>query len=133
MFLAFGIPTLVAALAMQPPVHVETCQVAAPIQQLNMGTDIGPTVTGGYELHVRFTNDRDQTITRIVFALNDGRTVADAGRFAPGATIDQTFDLAPTDADSGSVNSVTFADGTQWRAIPSGTFETSGPTAEGGS
>jgi hypothetical protein len=27
---------------------------------------------------------------------------------------------------------VTFADGTQWSAIPSGTFETSGPSAEGG-
>jgi hypothetical protein len=97
-----------------------------------MGRDIGPTVTGGAELHVRFTNDGDQSIKRIVFALNDGRTVADTGTFAPGATIEQTLDLASSDAQSGRVDSVTFADGTQWSAIPSGTFETSGPSAEGG-
>jgi hypothetical protein len=116
--LAFGIPTLVAVLAVQPPVHLETCKIEAPVQQLHMGRDIGPTVTGGHELHVRFTNDGNQPITRIVFALNDGRTVADAGTFAPGVTIDQTLDLGPSDdADSGRVESVTFADGTQLASL----------------
>jgi hypothetical protein len=118
---------------MQPPVHVETFKVAAPIQQLHTGRDIGPTVTAGEDqLHVRFTNDGDQPIKRVVFVLNDGTTVADVGTFAPGATIDHTFDLGPTDADMGSVESVTFADGTQWMSMPSGKFETSGPSAEGG-
>jgi hypothetical protein len=84
-----------------------------------MGRDIGPTVTGGYELHVRFTNDSNQPITRIVFALNDGSRVTDAGTFAPGVMIDHTFDLVPSDADSCSVDSVTFADGAQWRGVRS--------------
>ena len=151
MLLAFGIPTLVAALSMQPPVDVETLSIAAPMQALHLGRDIGPTVTGDDELHVRFTNDGDQPIKRIVFVLKNGRRVADAGTFAPGVTIDQTLDIgrdtAESDSDdsvtladgdtaeSGSVNSVTFADGTQWRApmdVPSGTFETPGPSAEGG-
>jgi hypothetical protein len=132
-FLAFGIPTLVAALAMQPPVQVETFKVAAPIQQLHPGRDIGPTVTGdGDQLHVRFKNDGDEPIKRIVFELNDGTMVADVGTFAPGVTIDHTFDLGATDADMGSVESVTFADGTHWSSMPSGTFGTSGPSAEGG-
>jgi hypothetical protein len=115
-FPAFGIPTLVAALAVQSPVHVATCEISAPTQELNLG-DVGPAVfTGGYELHVRFTNGGNQPITRIVFALNDGSTVVDAGTFTPGVTIKHTFDLTPTDADSCSVASATFADGTRWSA-----------------
>jgi len=122
----------------QAPVHIASSEIVTPIQTLHMGKEIGPTVAGGYELHVRFTNDGNQPIKRIVFALNDGRTVVDAGNFAPGVTIDHTFDLPPCDADSCRVDSATFADGTQWKAnghapyIPSGTFQTAGPSAEGG-
>jgi hypothetical protein len=143
--LAFGIPTLVAALAMQSaPLHVSTEKVTAPVQELNMGSEIGTTVTGRYQLHVRFTNDGNQPIKRIVFAFDDGSRVVDAGTFAPGVTIDHTLDRTPSDADSCNVESATFADGTQWRAgrpqaqavdsadVPSGTFQTSGPSAEGG-
>jgi hypothetical protein len=115
-FPAFGIPTLVAALAVQSPVHVETCDIFAPIIDLHMGTDIGTTETGAYNLRVRFANDGNQPITRVVFALNDGRTIVDAGTFAPGVMINHWFDLAPTNADSCHVESVTFADGTRWNA-----------------
>src|SRR5713226_5036195 len=101
---------------MQAPVHIASSEIVTPIQTLHMGKEIGPTVAGGYELHVRFTNDGNQPITRIVFALNDGSTVVDAGTFAPGVTIDQTLDLARSDADSCTIESATFADGTQWKA-----------------
>ncbi len=115
-FPAFGIPVLVAALAVQSPVHIATCEISAPSPGLNMGTEIGTMETGGYLLHVRFTNGGNQPITRVVFALNDGSTVVDAGTFAPGMTIDHTFALMPSNADSCSVDSATFADGTQWSA-----------------
>jgi hypothetical protein len=128
-FPAFGIPTLVAALAVQSPVHVATCEISAPIQELNMGTDIGPTVAGRYELHVRFTNDGNQPITRVVFALNDGRTVVDAGTFAPGVTIDHKLDLMPNDADSCRADSATLADGTQWRRTGSLVAKNDDPTS----
>jgi hypothetical protein len=118
-FPAFGIPILVAALAVQSPVHVATCEVSAPTRDLNIGTDIGTTEIGGYQLRVRFTNGGNQPITRIVFALNDGSTVVDDGTFAPGVTIDHTFDLMPNNGDSCSVDSATLADGAQWSARPS--------------
>jgi hypothetical protein len=81
-----------------------------------LGTDIGTTVTGGYNLHVRFADSGNQPIERVVFALNDGSTVVDAGTFSPRVTIDQTFELMPNNADGCSVGSATFADGTQWSA-----------------
>jgi hypothetical protein len=126
-----------------PPVHVATSTITAPVQQSNIGSEIGPTVTGRYRLHVRFTNDGNQPIKRIVFVLNDGTRTVDAGTFAPGVTIDHTFARIPSDADSCTLESATFADGTQWRAgspsdadvpasVPWGTFQTYGPTADGG-
>jgi hypothetical protein len=114
--MAFGIPILVAALAAQSPVHVATCAISAPPQGLGreyVGTAV---FTGDDELHVRFTNRGNQPVTRVVFALSDGSTVVDAGTFAPGVTIDHTFYLTPTDADSCSVASATFSDGTEWNA-----------------
>jgi Haemolysin-type calcium binding protein related domain len=81
-----------------------------------MGRDIGTTETGGYNLRVQFANAGNQPITRVVFALNNGKTVVDAGTFAPGVMIKHEFDLAPTNAGSCHVESVTFADGTQWNA-----------------
>jgi hypothetical protein len=68
-------------------------------------------------LHVRFTNGGNQPIRRVVFGLSDGSTVVDAGTFAPGVTIDHTFYLSPTHADSCSVASASFADGTQWNPM----------------
>jgi hypothetical protein len=111
-----GVPVLVAALAMRPPIHIATCDISAPSPALNIGTDGVPTPSGGNELHVRFSNDGNQPITRIVFALNGGSTVVDAGTFAPGATIDHRFDVVPSEADSCSVESATYADGTEWNA-----------------
>jgi hypothetical protein len=81
-----------------------------------LGTDIGTTVTGGYDLHVRFTDGGNQPIKRIVFALSDGTAVVDAGTFSPRVMIDHTFDLMLNNADACSVGSATFADGTQWSA-----------------
>lgn len=109
-----GIPTVSAAVAWHSPVYVATCQIAGPIEDPHMGTDIGLTTTRRYQLHVRFTNDGDQPVTRVVFGLNDGSMVVDAGDFAPGVTVDHTFDIKPDDADACNVNSATLADGTRW-------------------
>jgi len=115
-FPAFGIPVLVAALTVHSPIHIATCEISAPIRDLHLGTDIGTTVTGGYNLHVRFADGGNQPIKRVVFALNDESTVVDAGTFSPRVTIDHRFDLMPNNADACSVGSATFADGTQWSA-----------------
>lgn len=69
-----------------------------------------------YQLRIQFSNDGDQPITRLVIALNDGRTVVDVGTFTPGIMIDHTFDIAPGEADSCSIASARFADGTEWYA-----------------
>jgi hypothetical protein len=95
-----------------------------------LGTDIGTTVTGGYNLHVRFADSGNQPIERVVFALNDGSTVVDAGTFSPRVTIDQTFELMPNNADGCSVGSATFAmepsgahaRRTLWRQVPVGEY-----------
>jgi hypothetical protein len=48
-----------------------------------MGTDIGTTETGGYDLHVRFADNGNKRIKRVVFTLNDGSTVVDTARSRP--------------------------------------------------
>jgi hypothetical protein len=114
----FGIPALVTALATQQPVHLASCELSAPVRDLHMGTDIGTTIDGGYTLHVRFSDSAAEPLTRVVFELSDGSRIVDAGRFAPGVTIDHLFNLPPNTATSCSVGSATFADGTQWAADP---------------
>jgi hypothetical protein len=114
-FPVLGIPILVAALEVQSPVDLGSCQIAAPIQQ-QMGDGATGSASGGYELFVRFANAGNQPLKRVVFALNDGSTVVDVGTFTPGVTIDHRLDLAPTNAASCHVVSATFADGTQWNA-----------------
>lgn len=122
---AFGIPVLVAALSPSPtdtaafalhsPVRVAACEVSAPPADLNIGTDGAPAAPGGSALRVRFSNEGTQPIKRVVFALNDGSTIVDAGTFTPGVTIDHEFNIAGDEANSCSVASVTYADGTQWK------------------
>jgi hypothetical protein len=103
---------LLVALTTQSPVHVAKCNVWGP--QVSFNDDGVPKSTGGYDLHVRFVNDGTQAIRRIVFALNDGTRVVDAGKFVPGVTIDHLLRTQPNSADTCSVASVTFADGTRW-------------------
>jgi hypothetical protein len=98
------------------PVHVAACDFSSPIAALNIGTGAIQMSESPYQLHIRFSNGGDQPITRLVVALNDGSTVVDAGTFAPGVMIDHTFDIAPGEADSCSIASATFADGTEWKA-----------------
>jgi hypothetical protein len=109
-----GVPVLVAAISGQQPVHVAKCNVWGP--QTAVLRDGVPNTSGGYDLHVRFVNGADQPIRRIVFALDGGETVVDAGMFSPGARIDHMLPIAPNDGRSCSVASVTFADGTRWSA-----------------
>lgn len=111
-----GIPFLFVALSANPPVHVIKCVVSRPTMNVHMGTDIGTTESGNYDLHVRFVDRDDEPLTRVVFALNDGARVVDAGKFSPGVVIDHTFRLDPNTASSCNVSSATFADGTRWRA-----------------
>lgn len=58
-----------------------------------MGTHLGTTIEGDRRLRVRLSDGPNQSIRRIVLAVNDGANIVDAGRFAPGVTIDHTFDL----------------------------------------
>ncbi|HTJ28740.1 MAG TPA: hypothetical protein VMA36_21480 [Candidatus Limnocylindria bacterium] len=116
----FGAPVLAAALSAQAPVKLAACRVTAPVANLHMGRDIGTTYSGDYALHVRFSDVSRRPIKRVVFALNDGSTVTDAGTFSPGVKIRQTLDLSPTNGDSCDIRSVTFSDGTRWTTAPTG-------------
>ena len=116
MVAAIGVPVLVAALSMQPPVHVAACEISDPSPAFNIGSDGAATQTSEPTLHLRFSNEGTAPIKRIVFTLNDGTKVIDAGTFAPGVTIDHSFDIMQPDADSCSVTSATFADGEMWSA-----------------
>jgi hypothetical protein len=108
-----GIPVHSSAVATQSPVHVGACYIFHPIAALNLGA--GATMgVSPHLLHIQFSNDSSQPITRIVIALNDGRTVVDAGKFAPGVEISHAIDLGPGDADSCSIASATFANGSEW-------------------
>jgi hypothetical protein len=107
---------LFAALAMRAPVDITTCEVLSPTPALNIGDDGVPSEQSGNELHIRFSNRGAQPITRIVFDLGDGSRVADVGTFAPGVTIDHTFEIGPGDANACAVDSVAFADHTDWEA-----------------
>lgn len=111
-----AVSVLFAALAIHAPVDVATCEVLSPTPALNIGDDGVPSAQSGNQLHVRFSNRGDQPITRIVFDLDDGSRVVDAGTFAPGVTIDHTFDIGPGDANACTVDSVAFADRTEWKA-----------------
>jgi hypothetical protein len=111
-----ALPALVSGLAMRSPVHIAACDVLTPTPALNIGTGAVPMSESPYQLRIKFSNDGDQPITRVVVALNDGRTVVDVGTFTPGIMIDHTFDIAPGEADSCSIASASFADGTEWNA-----------------
>jgi hypothetical protein len=124
---AFGIPVLLTALAMQSPadtaafsmqspVHIAACEVFGAPADLNIGNDGVPSAPAVSQLHVRFSNAGNQPIKRVVFTLNDGSHVVDAGTFTSGVTIDHDFDIAGDEASSCSVSSVTYADGSQWKA-----------------
>jgi hypothetical protein len=104
---------LVVALTAPSPVHVTRCDLWAPQTSINLNGI--PESVGSYDLHVRFVNEGNQPIRRVVFVLPDGRHVVDAGKFAPGVMIDQQLPTGPED-DGASCNvaSVTFNDGTEW-------------------
>jgi hypothetical protein len=52
-----------------------------------MGRDIGTTISGHYELHVRFSDNAAEPIRRVVFELNNGSKIVDVGSFAPDVMI----------------------------------------------
>jgi hypothetical protein len=109
--------TVTAALSLRSPVLVAGCEVFTTPADLFIGSDGIPAETEVTMLHVRFSNEGTHLIKRVVFALNDGSTIVDAGTFTPRVTIDHTFDIAEDEASSCSVASVTYADGTQWKAV----------------
>jgi hypothetical protein len=111
-----GTVAFVTALAATQPVHLAECKVSAPVQDLHVGSDIGTSIEGRYELHVRFSDNTAEPIRRVVFELNDGSKIVDVGTFAPDVLIHHTFDLEPNTATSCAVTSATFADGARWTA-----------------
>ena len=94
-----------------PPVALSKCEVFPPaIQQ--QGDSAAPS--GGYTMHVRFSDAAQQTISRVTFTLDDGTQISDAGTFSPGITINHTFGLESTAAASCAVTAVEFKDGSTW-------------------
>jgi len=112
MFIPLALPTLIG-FAQPLPVHVSTCDISTP-SFIPSGAATGTTMVGDYSLHVRFDDIAPQAIAQVTFALNDGTRVVDAGTFSRNITIDHVLALAPTPAQSCTVSSVRFADGTTW-------------------
>jgi hypothetical protein len=96
------------------PVALAKCEVLTPFTQQQ--GDGNATVTGNFALHVRFSDTAQQTISRVVFTLDDGTNINDAGTFSPGITINHTMALASTEATSCAVTAVEFKDGSMWHA-----------------
>jgi hypothetical protein len=95
------------------PVNVASCQIETPLV-LPLGSGDGPGQTiGRYALHVRFSDTAAQPISKVVFRLNDGTTVSDAGTFSPGVSIDHRLALNDENATSCTADSAVLADGTQ--------------------
>lgn len=111
----FSALVLAAATANFPalPVQLRTCDIAQPIVSPQSGDLGGFETIRGYQLHVRFTNVATEPITKVVFALNDGTTVADSGTFSPAVAIDHTIALNASEATGCAVQSVVLADGRQ--------------------
>src|ERR1700683_2162052 len=95
-----------------PPIALSKCQVSTPvIQQQGDGS---AATTGGYALHVRFSDTAQQTISRGTFTLDAGTQITDAGTFSPGITINHALGLESTEAASCAVTAVEFKDGSVW-------------------
>ncbi len=94
------------------PVALSRCEVSTPaIQQQGDGS---AATSGGFTMHVRFSDAAQQTISRVTFTLDDGTNIYDVGTFSPGVTINHTFGLDSTDAASCAVTAVEFKDGSMW-------------------
>ena len=94
------------------PVALSKCEVSTPaIQQQGDGS---AATSGGFTMHVRFSDAAQQTISRVTFTLDDGTKIYDVGTFSPGVTINHTFGLDSTDAASCAVTAVEFKDGSMW-------------------
>lgn len=94
------------------PVALSKCEVSTPaIQQQGDGS---AATSGGFTMHVRFSDAAQQTIARVTFTLDDGTNIYDVGTFSPGVTINHTFGLDSTDAASCAVTAVEFKDGSMW-------------------
>jgi hypothetical protein len=100
------------SLTSAPPVALSKCEVFTPVVQQQ--GDGSASTTGGFTLHVRFSDAAQQTISRVIFTLNDGTQISDAGTFSPGVTINHTMRLESTDAASCAVTAVEFKDGSMW-------------------
>jgi hypothetical protein len=90
------------------PIKLATCEVSTPIVQQS---DNGSATFGTYALHVRFSNETQQPISRVLFVLNDGTKVSDVGTFSPGVTINHLLAIEDTGATSCSATEVEFATG----------------------
>jgi hypothetical protein len=90
------------------PVKLSTCEVWAPIVQQS---DYGSAPIGAYSLHVRFSNETQQPISRVLFVLSDGTKVSDVGTFSPGVTINHQLAINSTDAPHCSAIEVPLAAG----------------------
>lgn len=115
MFSAF---VLAAAISTDLPIHVDACNISPPVATPQTGDQVGFDTIGGYQLHVRFTDLATESITKVVFALNDGTLVSDTGTFSPGVVIDHTLRLDTTSATACAVTSVLLADGTHLAVAP---------------
>jgi hypothetical protein len=107
MLIHLALGTLFGLTSMSP-VKLSTCEVSAPTVQQS---DNGSTTIGAYSLHVRFSNETQQPISRVLFVLSDGTKVSDVGIFSPGVTINHLLAIKSTDAAYCSATEVEFAAG----------------------
>ena len=117
MFSSFVLAAVTATLPALP-VQVETCDILQPVVAPQSGELGGFDTIRGYKLHVRFTDVAAEPITTLVFGLNDGTKVTDAGTFSPRIPIDQTIDLDASDATGCAPQSVILSDGSRLSVAP---------------
>jgi hypothetical protein len=113
MLAVLALPSLLMGVIAEPPVNLAMCSVSQPVAY-QTGNPDSAVLLGPHLLHVRFSAASNKNVTAVIFALNDGTNVVDAGTFSPGATIEHSFLLEPTDAETCRVSSVTFSDGETW-------------------
>jgi hypothetical protein len=104
--------SVLVAISSSPPVAIASCEIQKP--ELVQQGDADYVTVGKYAVNVRFTNSTSDQIARVTFALDNGATVVDVGKFSPGISINHSLGIGPTDATSCTLSAVGFADGTTW-------------------
>ena len=111
--------SLITGMTAYLPVQVASCEISTPAFVPQSGDQAGWDQIGNYVLHVRFLNRNAEAVSRVVFQLDNGTTITDAGSFSQNVLIDHRLPLDKTDATGCSLYSVQLADGNTFYAASS--------------